>query len=52
MQVNVDISHVMWFSVMSSKFPTTVPPMLLEDTPLVNVSKQNYLGITIDSNLT
>ena len=32
--------------------PTTVPPILLEGTPLVNVSKQKYLKITIDSNLT
>ena len=45
-------SHMMWFSVKSSKSPTTVPPVLLEGTPLVNVSKQKYLGITIDSNLT
>ena len=29
-----------------------VPPILLERTPLVNVSKQKYLGITINSNLT
>ena len=27
-------------------------PILLEGTPLVNVSKQKYLGITIESNLT
>ena len=27
-------------------------PILLEGTPKVNVSKQKYLGITIDSNLT
>ena len=31
--------------------PTTVPPILLEGTPLVNVSKQKCLGITINSNL-
>ena len=30
----------------------TVLPILLEGTPLVIVSKQKYLGITIDSNLT
>ena len=29
-----------------------VPPILLDATPLVNVTKQKYLGITIDSNLT
>ena len=45
-------SHVMWFSVKSFNSPTTVPPILLEGTPSVNVSKQKYLGITIDSNLT
>ena len=27
-------------------------PILLEGTPKVNVSKQKYLGITIESNLT
>ena len=42
-------SHVMWFPVKSFNSPTTVPPMLLESTPL---SKQKYLGITIDNNLT
>ena len=52
MQVNVEKSHVMWFFVKFSKYPTTVPPVLLEGTPLVNVSKQKYLEITIDSNLT
>ena len=45
-------SHVIWFSVKSFSSPTTVPPILLEGTPLVNVSKQKYLKITIDSNLT
>ena len=29
-----------------------MPPILLKGTPLVNVSKQKYLGITTDSNLT
>ena len=52
MQVNVEKFCVMWFSAKSSKSPTTMPPILLEDTPLVNVSEQKYLGITIDSNLT
>ena len=52
MQVNVEKSSVMWFSVKSFKSPTAVAPILLEDTPLVNVSKQKYLGITIDSNMT
>ena len=52
MQVNVEKSHVMWLSVKSFKSPTTVPPILLEGTPLVNVSKQKYLGISIDSNQT
>ena len=52
MQVNVEKSHVVWFSVKSSKSPTTVLPILLEGIPLVKVSKQKYLGITIDSNLT
>ena len=51
-QVNVEKFRVMWFSVESSKYPTTVPPILLEGTPLVNASKQKYLGIPIDSNLT
>ena len=51
MQVNVEKSSVMWFSVRSSKSSTVVTPILLESTPLVNVSKQKYLGITIDSNL-
>ena len=51
MQVTVEKSHVMWFSVKSFNSPTTVPHILLEGT-LVNVSKQKYLGITIDSNLT
>ena len=45
-------SRVMWFSAKSFNSPTTVLPILLEDTSLVNVSKQKYLGITIDSNLT
>ena len=49
MQVNVEKSSVMWFSVKSSKSSTVV---LLEGTPLLNVSKQKYLGITIDSNVT
>ena len=52
MQVNVQTSRVMWFSVKSFNSPTTVLPILLKGTPLVNVSKQKYLGITIDSNLT
>ena len=51
MQANVEKSHVMWFSVKSFKSPTTVLPILLEGTPLVNVSKQKYLEITIDTNL-
>ena len=41
MQVNVKKSHMMRFSVKSFNSPTTVPPILLESTPLVNVSKQN-----------
>ena len=49
MQVNVEKSHVMWFSVKSSKSPTILLPILLEGILLVNVSKQKYLGITIDS---
>ena len=52
MQVNVEKSHVVWFSVKSSKSPTTVLPILLKGIPLAKVSKQKYLGITIDSNLT
>ena len=53
MQVNVGKSSVIWFSVKSFKSSTVVPPILLEGTPLVNVTKQQkYLGITIDSNLT
>ena len=52
MQVNVEKSCVMWFSVKSFNSLTTVPPILLEGTPLVNVSKQKYLVITIDGNLT
>ena len=52
MQVNVQTSRVMWFSVKYFNSPTIVLPILLEGTPLVNVSKQKYLGITIDSNLT
>ena len=52
MQVNVEKSYVMWFCVKSCNSLTTVPSILLESTPLVNVSKQKYLGITIDSNLT
>ena len=52
MQVNVEKSSVMWFSVKSPKSSTVVPPILLDGTPLVNVTKQKYLGITIDSNLT
>ena len=53
MQVNVEKSRVMWFSVKSSKSPspTAVAPILLEGTPLMNVSKQKYLGITIESDL-
>ena len=52
MQINVEKSHVMWFYVKSFNSLTTLPPILLEGTPLVNVSKQKYLGITIDNNLT
>ena len=52
MQVNVERSCVMWFSVKSFNSPITVPSILLEGTPLVNVSKQEYLGITINSYLT
>ena len=51
-QVNVEKSHVMCFSVKSFNFPTTVLPILLESTPLKIVSKLKYLGITINSNLT
>ena len=51
MQVNMEKSCVIWFSVKSFNSPTTVLPILLERTFLVNVSKQKYLGITIDSNL-
>ena len=43
---------MMWFSVKSFNSPTTVLPILLKHTPLVNVSMQKYLGMTIDSNLT
>ena len=52
MQVNVKKSSVLWFSVKSCKSSTVVPPILLQGTPLENVDKQKYLGITIDSNLT
>ena len=52
MQVNVEKSREMWFSIKSFNSLTTVLPILLEGTPLVNMSKQNYLGIAIDSNLT
>ena len=45
-------SCVMWFSVKTFNSPTTVLLILLEGTPLVNVSKQKYLGITTNSNLT
>ena len=45
-------SSVMWFSVKPSKSSITVPTILLEGTPLVNVNKQKYLGITIDRILT
>ena len=44
--------HEMWFFVKSFNSLTTVLAILLKGTPLVNVSKQNYLGITIDSNVT
>ena len=46
MQINVEKSRVMWFSFKSSKSLTTVLQILLEGTPLVNVSKQKHLGIT------
>ena len=61
MQVIVKKPPVMWFSVnrnhITRDFSTinslaTVPPILLEGSPLVNVSKHKYLEITIDSNLT
>ena len=52
MHVNVENSCVMWFTDKFFNSPTRVPSVLLEGTPLVNVSKQKYLGITIDSNLT
>ena len=42
----------MWLFVKSFNSPTTVLLILLEGTPLVNVIKQKYLGITIDNNLT
>ena len=42
-------SSVMWFSVKSCKSSTVMSPILLEGTPLENVDKQKYLGITIDS---
>ena len=51
MQVNVEKSCVMWFSVKSFNSPTTVLPILLKSTPLVNTSKQKYLKIIINSNL-
>ena len=38
MQVNVEKSHVMWFSVKSFNSLTTVLPILLEGTSLENVS--------------
>ena len=38
-QVNVEKSHLIWFSIKSFNSPTTVLPILLEGTPLVNVSK-------------
>ena len=43
---------MIWFSLKSFNSPTTVPPILLEGTSLMNLSKQKYLKITIDSNLT
>ena len=52
MQVNVEKSCVMWFSVKSFNSPTTLLPILLKSTPLVNMSKQKYLKIIINSNLT
>ena len=44
----------MWFSVKSFISPTAVLPILLKSTPLVlaNMSKQKYLKIIINSNLT
>ena len=52
MQVNVEKSPEMWFSAKSFNPLTTVLPILLEHAPLVNMSKQNYLRIAVDSNLT
>ena len=52
MLVNVEKSQVIWFSIKYFNSLITVLPILLEGTPLVNVSKQKYLVNTIDSNLT
>ena len=48
MQVNIGKTSVMWFSVRSSKTSIATPTIFLEG---MNVSKQKYLGIIIDSNL-
>ena len=38
--------------LLSLQVPHCSAANLLEGTPLVNVSKQKYLGVTVDSNLT
>ena len=46
-QFNIKKSSVMWFSTKSCQ-----PQVFIDETPLSQVDKQKYLGVTFDSRLT
>ena len=50
MEVNVKKSNVMWFNVHSSKC-SEIPPILLNGSPLSQVTTHKYLGVQIDEYL-
>ena len=50
MEVNVKKSDVMWFNVRSSKCFES-PPILLNGSPLSQVTTYKYLSVQIDEHL-
>ena len=51
MQFNIKKSSVMWFSTKSCN-AVVQPQVLIDETPLLQVNTQKYLGVTFDSKLT
>ena len=47
MQFNIKKSNVMWFSTKSCS-NVVQPQVFIDETPLSQVDKQKYLGVTLD----